>query len=75
MLYKLAQNGFQPAKYFSIDRVFRNEAIDKTHLAEFHQVGGWVHIIYIYLSAHIHTHTRTYRDDDDDDGDDHHHPH
>lgn len=29
---------FRPAKYFSIDRVFRNEAVDRTHLAEFHQV-------------------------------------
>lgn len=28
----------QPAKYFSIDRVFRNESLDATHLAEFHQV-------------------------------------
>ncbi len=37
-LYQLAQDGFRPAKYFSIDRVFRNEAIDRTHLAEFHQV-------------------------------------
>ena len=25
---------------FSIDRVFRNEAVDRTHLAEFHQVEG-----------------------------------
>lgn len=41
MLYKLAQEGFRPAKYFSIDRVFRNEAIDRTHLAEFHQIEGW----------------------------------
>lgn len=40
MLYKLAQNGFHPAKYFSIDRVFRNETVDATHLAEFHQVEG-----------------------------------
>lgn len=40
MLYKLAQEGFRPAKYFSIDRVFRNEAIDRTHLAEFHQIEG-----------------------------------
>ncbi|MEK6937293.1 MAG: phenylalanine--tRNA ligase subunit alpha [Nanoarchaeota archaeon] len=31
-----------PAKYFSIGRVFRNEAIDQTHLAEFHQVEGFV---------------------------------
>mmetsp|Transcript_40269 Transcript_40269/g.89432 ORF Transcript_40269/g.89432 Transcript_40269/m.89432 type:complete len:496 (+) Transcript_40269:146-1633(+) len=42
MLYKLAHEGFRPAKYFSIDRVFRNEAIDRTHLAEFHQVEGLI---------------------------------
>merc|ERR1712050_709622 len=29
---------FTPQKYFSIDRVFRNETLDATHLAEFHQV-------------------------------------
>lgn len=34
------QNEFRPAKYFSIDRVFRNESVDATHLAEFHQVEG-----------------------------------
>ncbi|KZW04115.1 hypothetical protein EXIGLDRAFT_663554 [Exidia glandulosa HHB12029] len=33
---------FRPAKLFSIDRVFRNEAVDATHLAEFHQVEGVV---------------------------------
>lgn len=39
MLYKLAQEEeFKPVKYFSIDRVFRNETLDSTHLAEFHQV-------------------------------------
>lgn len=40
MLYKLAnqEGGFKPVKYFSIDRVFRNETLDATHLAEFHQV-------------------------------------
>lgn len=27
-------------KMFSIDRVFRNETLDATHLAEFHQVEG-----------------------------------
>ena len=27
---------------FSIDRVFRNETLDNTHLAEFHQVEGLV---------------------------------
>ncbi|KAI6652026.1 Phenylalanine--tRNA ligase alpha subunit [Oopsacas minuta] len=42
MLYKLAQDGFKPAKYFSIDRVFRNETMDSTHLVEFHQVEGVV---------------------------------
>ncbi|EQC35776.1 phenylalanyl-tRNA synthetase alpha chain [Saprolegnia diclina VS20] len=44
MLYKLANQpgGFKPQKYFSIDRVFRNESMDATHLAEFHQVEGVV---------------------------------
>ena len=35
-------DGFKPAKLFSIDRVFRNETMDATHLAEFHQVEGVV---------------------------------
>lgn len=39
MLHKLAANP-RPARYFSIDRVFRNETVDATHLAEFHQVEG-----------------------------------
>ncbi|MFH4975138.1 hypothetical protein AB6A40_001847 [Gnathostoma spinigerum] len=39
-LYALAQSGFKPSKMFSIDRVFRNETLDATHLAEFHQVEG-----------------------------------
>jgi phenylalanyl-tRNA synthetase alpha chain len=38
----LADDGFRPAKLFSIDRVFRNETMDATHLAEFHQVEGVV---------------------------------
>ncbi|KAI0036816.1 tRNA synthetases class II core domain (F)-domain-containing protein [Vararia minispora EC-137] len=48
MLYKLAarvkgaEAGFRPTKMFSIDRVFRNETLDATHLAEFHQVEGVV---------------------------------
>ena len=43
MLYKLAQEPeFTPKKYFSIDRVFRNETLDATHLAEFHQNEGMV---------------------------------
>merc|ERR1712183_615226 len=43
MLYKLAQQKeFKPVRYFSIDRVFRNESLDATHLAEFHQVEGFI---------------------------------
>jgi phenylalanyl-tRNA synthetase alpha chain len=39
MLYNLAQETpFRPVKLFSIDRVFRNETLDATHLAEFHQI-------------------------------------
>jgi phenylalanyl-tRNA synthetase alpha chain len=38
-LYQLAQQKtFTPKKYFSIDRVYRNENLDQTHLAEFHQI-------------------------------------
>ncbi|KAI0201710.1 phenylalanyl-tRNA synthetase alpha chain [Astrocystis sublimbata] len=45
MLHQLAArkgpDGRPPgARYFSIDRVFRNESVDNTHLAEFHQVEG-----------------------------------
>jgi phenylalanyl-tRNA synthetase alpha chain len=32
----------RPHRYFSIDRVYRNETLDATHLAEFHQVEGFV---------------------------------
>lgn len=39
VLHKLAAEP-RPARYFSIDRVFRNEAVDATHLAEFHQIEG-----------------------------------
>ncbi|KAJ1608698.1 putative phenylalanyl-tRNA synthetase [Cryptosporidium canis] len=53
MLYQLAQmyiknedglsfDNFKRKAYFSIDRVFRNESIDATHLAEFHQVEGLI---------------------------------
>jgi phenylalanyl-tRNA synthetase alpha chain len=43
MLYQLAQQKtFTPKKYFSIDRVYRNENLDQTHLAEFHQIEGLV---------------------------------
>ena len=39
---RLHQLQGQDGKYFSIDRVFRNETIDRTHLAEFHQIEGVV---------------------------------
>lgn len=41
MLHRIAnqEGGFTPKRYFSIDRVFRNETMDATHLCEFHQVG------------------------------------
>eukprot|EP01105_Mastigella_eilhardi_P016068 TRINITY_DN3683_c0_g1_i1.p1 TRINITY_DN3683_c0_g1~~TRINITY_DN3683_c0_g1_i1.p1 ORF type:complete len:523 (-),score=153.07 TRINITY_DN3683_c0_g1_i1:19-1554(-) len=44
MLYKLATSpdGFHPVKCFSMDRVFRNETLDPTHLAEFHQIEGFI---------------------------------
>ncbi|CAH1959636.1 unnamed protein product [Acanthoscelides obtectus] len=43
MLYELAQQEkFKPIKLFSIDKVFRNETLDATHLAEFHQVEGLI---------------------------------
>lgn len=44
MLYNLVQKGRinKPFKFFSIDKVFRNETLDATHLAEFHQVEGIV---------------------------------
>ncbi|GAB4837910.1 hypothetical protein Ancab_027436 [Ancistrocladus abbreviatus] len=42
VLYSLGQGPFTPKKYFSIDRVFRNEAVDRTHLAEFHQIEGLI---------------------------------
>ncbi|KAJ7868594.1 phenylalanine-tRNA ligase [Mycena olivaceomarginata] len=35
-------DSFRPAELFSIDRIFRNETTDATHLAEFHQVEGVV---------------------------------
>lgn len=40
--YTFSQEKFTPVKYFSIDRVFRNETTDATHLAEFHQIEGVV---------------------------------
>lgn len=42
MLNQMAVEGFKDRKLFSIDRVFRNETLDATHLAEFHQIEGLV---------------------------------
>ena len=49
MLYHLAEKyrkdpnaKFVPLKLFSIDKVFRNETLDATHLAEFNQVEGMI---------------------------------
>ena len=36
----LAKNPDKPCRVFSVDRVFRKEAIDRTHLPEFHQIEG-----------------------------------
>ena len=63
MLYKLAKETektgeFRPKRYFSIDRVFRNETLDATHLAEFHQVEGLVadrNLSLAHLKGVIHT--------------------
>jgi len=42
-LYEAAQQKpFVPRKCFSIDRVYRNETLDATHLAEFHQIEGFI---------------------------------
>lgn len=37
-----ANGELRPRKFFSIDRVYRNETLDATHLAEFHQVEGFI---------------------------------
>jgi phenylalanyl-tRNA synthetase alpha chain len=37
-----ATGRLDPVKWFSIDRVFRNEKMDATHLCEFHQIEGVV---------------------------------
>jgi len=55
-LFSLAQQPeFTPKKYFSIDRVFRNETLDATHLAEFHQIEGFIADYNISLSHLIGT--------------------
>ncbi len=41
-LVDIAKKKKKPGKYFVIDRVYRNEATDFSHLAEFHQIEGIV---------------------------------
>lgn len=48
-LKKLSKN-FSPSKLFSIDKVFRNESVDSTHLAEFHQVEGLIAGYYLGIN-------------------------
>jgi phenylalanyl-tRNA synthetase alpha chain len=38
----LARYNKPPQKFFSVDKVFRNDTIDQTHLLEFCQIEGWV---------------------------------
>lgn len=61
MLYKLAQSNLKAEiknyniKLFSIDKVFRNETVDATHLAEFHQVEGLISGENLGIKELIHT--------------------
>jgi phenylalanyl-tRNA synthetase alpha chain len=39
----LAQGDLEPPKrYFSVEKVYRNDTLDATHLLEFFQIEGWV---------------------------------
>lgn len=38
----LAKHNKPPQKYFSVEKVFRNDTIDVTHLLEFYQIEGWI---------------------------------
>ena len=40
--FNLSSEEKENSKYFSIDKVFRNETIDFTHLPEFHQAEGFI---------------------------------
>lgn len=52
---------FRPGRYYSIDRVFRNEEMDRTHLCEFHQVEGFVIDKDISLAKMMHTFNNFFR--------------
>ncbi|MFP4633168.1 MAG: phenylalanine--tRNA ligase subunit alpha [Halobacteriales archaeon] len=38
----LSRNPEPPQRYFSVDKVYRNDTLDPTHLLEFYQIEGWV---------------------------------
>jgi len=38
----LAKDLEPPQRYFSVDKVYRNDTLDPTHLLEFFQIEGWV---------------------------------
>lgn len=40
--YNLSEEEKENSKYFCVDKVFRNETIDYTHLPEFHQAEGFI---------------------------------
>ena len=67
VLYHLAQHAkakqteFTPGRYFSVDRVFRNEEMDKTHLCEFHQVEGFIVDKNLSLGNMMHTLNQFFR--------------
>jgi len=50
-----------PGRYYSIDRVFRNEQMDRTHLCEFHQVEGCVVDRNVSLSSMMHIFAQFFR--------------
>jgi len=40
--YKLKGNQFMPKKIFSIEKCFRDDTVDNTHLTEFHTIEGYL---------------------------------
>lgn len=62
--YPLNKKGHRmvpPGRYYSIDRVFRNEQMDRTHLCEFHQVEGCVVDRNVSLSSMMHIFAQFFR--------------
>jgi len=58
---KSANGQFTPGRFFSVDRVFRNEEMDKTHLCEFHQVEGFIVDKNLSLANMMHTLNQFFR--------------